>query len=61
VGEIALLRGIPRTATVRATRSTRAYALEGPDFIAAVTASPLAAAAADAVVARRVPEVGVGA
>jgi MFS family permease len=61
VGEIALLRGVPRTATVRATRSTRAYALAGPDFIAAVTASPLAAAAADAVVARRVPEVSVGA
>lgn len=50
VGEIALLRRVPRTATVRATRPTRAFALTGPDFVAAVTASPLSAAAADEVV-----------
>lgn len=50
VGEIALLRRVPRTATVRAVRPTRAFALTGPDFIAAVTASPRSAAAADEVV-----------
>ena len=36
-GEIALLSGIPRTATVRAITDVTAYALSGPDFIAAVT------------------------
>ena len=35
-GEIALLRGIPRTATVRATSDVTAFGLSGPDFIAAV-------------------------
>lgn len=37
VGEIALLRGIPRTATVRTLTEVTAYGLGAADFIAAVT------------------------
>jgi MFS family permease len=56
VGEIALLRHMPRTATVRATAPTAAFALTGPDFIAAVTSRPESVAAADAVIAARLGE-----
>ncbi|HEX8940202.1 MAG TPA: cyclic nucleotide-binding domain-containing protein [Candidatus Limnocylindrales bacterium] len=56
VGEIALLRDVPRTATVRARTRVRTLAIDGPPFVAAVTDHPLSAAAATALVDRRIRE-----
>lgn len=44
-GEIALLRGIPRTASVTADEPTVMLVLDRPGFLAAVTGNPAAAAA----------------
>jgi MFS family permease len=52
-GEIALLRDVPRTATVTAATATRLFALERADFLAAVTGHALAEAAAHEVVGER--------
>jgi MFS family permease len=52
-GEIALLRDIPRTATVTATSEVRLRALDRDDFISAVTGHSASASAAEAVVADR--------
>jgi MFS family permease len=52
-GEIALLRDVPRTATVRASADSELYALERNDFLAAVTAHAAGRAAGEAVVEER--------
>jgi CRP-like cAMP-binding protein len=58
VGEIALLRGIPRTATVTATSELRALALDSASFVAALTDDAEASAAAAGVVAARLANAG---
>ena len=52
-GEIALLRDVPRTATVRAASDAQLLTLGRDEFLAAVTGHPGSAAAADMVVATR--------
>ena len=54
-GEIALIRDVPRTATVRATAPSRLYALEREDFLAAVTGHSAVQSAGEAVVSERLP------
>jgi hypothetical protein len=54
-GEIALLRDVPRTATVRAVEPLRIYAVEREDFIAAVTGHAPTLAAAENTVTTRLP------
>ena len=54
-GEIALLRDVPRTATVRATTALRLHALDRDTFVSTVTGHAASAEAAGAVVAARLP------
>lgn len=51
-GEIALLRGIPRTATVEAITAVDAWRLEAPAFLGALAGSSLSRAAAEDVAQR---------
>jgi MFS family permease len=58
-GEIALLRDVPRTATVTAATATRLYGLQRADFLAAVTGHAIAEAAAHEVISTRLAEAKV--
>jgi MFS family permease len=57
-GEVALLRDIPRTATVKAAVDSRLYALRRDAFLAAVTGHPAAHAAGREVAEARLAQVG---
>jgi MFS family permease len=58
-GEIALLRDVPRTATVTAKSAVVLYALDREDFLAAVTSHAPSAEAAEEVVSSRLARVPI--
>jgi predicted MFS family arabinose efflux permease len=58
VGEIALLRRVPRTATVTAAEDGLVYALDCAAFLEAVTGHPHSIAAADRIVEERLSTAG---
>ena len=60
IGEIALLRRVPRTATVQAITVTEAYALHGGAFISAITGHRLVSASADSLITERLAPEGAG-
>jgi CRP-like cAMP-binding protein len=57
-GEIALLRDVPRTATVRAAVDSELYVLRRADFLSAVTGHSAARAAGEAVAETRLKRSG---
>ena len=60
LGEIALLRDVPRTATVRAKSESELYALRREPFLAAVTAHPASDTAARGLAAGRLAQTRPG-
>ena len=54
-GEIALLRDVPRTATVTAGTDARLYALDKPSFLASIASHPRSAGEAERLVGERLP------
>jgi hypothetical protein len=56
VGEIALLRDVPRTATIVATKPVELYALTREDFLSAVTSHDASTLAAESTVTTRLTE-----
>jgi CRP-like cAMP-binding protein len=59
VGEIALLRSVPRTATVVAASDLRLLALDRAEFLVAATGAPDARSAADTLVDERLSQLRV--
>ena len=59
-GEIALLRDVPRTATVAALTQGRLYTLDREHFLDAVQGSPSSAAAADTLIDMRLGSLRAG-
>ena len=57
-GEIALLRDVPRTASVAAAVDSHLYALQRDDFLAAVTGHSVAHAAGQEVAETRITQAG---
>lgn len=50
VGEISLLRNVPRSASVRADGAVRAYALDADAFLSALTGQPIVRVVADSII-----------
>jgi CRP-like cAMP-binding protein len=57
-GEIALVRDVPRTATVTTLTETTLLAIDRTDFLAAVLGTRASLAASDEVIARRINAAG---